>query len=47
VPQTLAAYNGQTAEILEAPRIAEHVAGRIMAILLMGKAGFAHLQQDG
>ena len=29
------------------PRVNVRVAGRIMAIRLMGKAGFAHLQQDG
>src|SRR6266478_8672232 len=38
---------GQTAEELESPRVTVRVAGRIMAIRLMGKAGFAHLQQDG
>ena len=38
---------GHTAEELEAARVEVRVAGRIMAIRLMGKAGFAHLQQDG
>ena len=47
VPQILAEYGGQTTEELEAPRVTVRVAGRIMAIRLMGKAGFAHLQQDG
>jgi len=47
VPQILAEYGGQTAEELESPRVSVRVAGRIMAIRLMGKAGFAHLQQDG
>jgi lysyl-tRNA synthetase, class II len=47
VPQILSEYSGQTAEELEAPRVTVRVAGRIMAIRLMGKAGFAHLQQDG
>ena len=47
VPQILSEYGGQTAEELEAPRVTVRVAGRIMAIRLMGKAGFAHLQQDG
>ena len=47
VPQILAEYGGQTAEELESPRVNVRVAGRIMAIRLMGKAGFAHLQQDG
>ena len=35
------------AEDLEKTRVSVRVAGRIMAIRLMGKAGFAHLQQDG
>src|SRR5882762_1387845 len=47
VPQILAAYSGETGEALEATRVNVRVAGRIMAIRLMGKAGFAHLQQDG
>src|SRR5271156_6737676 len=47
VPQILAEYSGQTAEELESPRVTVRVAGRIMAIRLMGKAGFAHVQQDG
>jgi lysyl-tRNA synthetase class 2 len=47
VPQILAEYSGQTAEALESARVTVRVAGRIMAIRLMGKAGFAHLQQDG
>ncbi len=40
-------YSGQTAEELESPRVTVRVVGRIMAMRLMGKAGFAHLQQDG
>src|SRR6185436_4190495 len=36
-----------TGEQLENPRVNVRVAGRIMAIRLMGKAGFAHLQQAG
>ena len=47
IPQILAAYSEKTAEQLENPRVNVRVAGRIMAIRLMGKAGFAHLQQDG
>ena len=47
VPQILSEYSGQTTEELESPRVNVRVAGRIMAIRLMGKAGFAHLQQDG
>jgi lysyl-tRNA synthetase, class II len=47
IPQILVEYSDQTAEELETPRINVRVAGRIMAIRLMGKAGFCHLQQDG
>jgi lysyl-tRNA synthetase class 2 len=47
IPQILAEYTDKSAEQLEAPRVAVRVAGRIMAIRLMGKAGFAHLQQGG
>src|SRR3979490_41302 len=45
--QILADYSNKTAEELEASRINVRVAGRILAIGLMGKAGFAQLQQDG
>ena len=45
--QILADYSGKTGEELEAARVNVRVAGRIMAIRLMGKAGFAHLQQGG
>jgi lysyl-tRNA synthetase, class II len=47
IPQILADYSDKTAEQLETPRVDVRVAGRIMAIRLMGKAGFCHLQQDG
>jgi lysyl-tRNA synthetase, class II len=47
IPQILADYSAKTAEELETPRVNVRVAGRIMAIRLMGKAGFCHLQQDG
>jgi lysyl-tRNA synthetase, class II len=43
----LSEYNDKSAEQLENPRVNVRVAGRIMAIRLMGKAGFAHLQQNG
>src|SRR5260370_214353 len=46
LPQILAEYSAKTGEQLEAARVHVRVAGRIMAIRLMGKAGFAHLQQD-
>ena len=45
--QILADYTPKTAEELEQSRVTVRVAGRIMAIRLMGKAGFAHLQQGG
>jgi len=45
--QILAGYSSKTAEELEPTRVSVRVAGRIMAIRLMGKAGFAHLQQGG
>ena len=47
IAQILADYSDKTAEQLENPRVDVRVAGRIMAIRLMGKAGFCHLQQDG
>jgi lysyl-tRNA synthetase class 2 len=47
IPQVLADYSDKPAEQLETPRVNLRVAGRIMAIRLMGKAGFAHLQQNG
>src|SRR5690348_3357217 len=47
IPQILAEYTPKTGEELEASRVNARVAGRIMAIRLMGKAGFAHLQQNG
>src|SRR5258708_19848202 len=47
IPQILAGYSDKTAEQLENPRVNVRAAGRIMAIRLMGKAGFSHLQQGG
>jgi lysyl-tRNA synthetase class 2 len=47
IPQILADDSDKTAGQLENSRINVRVAGRIMAIRLMGKAGFCHLQQDG
>ena len=40
-------YTPKTAEELEAQRVDVRVAGRIMSIRVMGKAGFAHIQQGG
>ncbi len=45
--QILADYSPKTAEELDQSRVNVRVAGRIMAIRLMGKAGFAHIQQGG
>lgn len=42
-----AKYREATAEELEASRVQVSVAGRLMAIRGQGKAGFAHLQQNG
>jgi lysyl-tRNA synthetase class 2 len=47
VEQILAKYTEKSGEELEKDRVNVRVAGRIMAIRLMGKAGFAHLQQSG
>ncbi len=47
IPVILAEYSAKSAEELDNPRVDVRVAGRIMAIRLMGKAGFAHLQQAG
>ena len=47
VEEILARYTEKTAEELDQERVNVRVAGRLMAIRLMGKAGFAHLQQDG
>src|ERR1700675_70943 len=46
VPQILAEHSTKTAEQLE-PHVDVRIAGRIMTIRRMGKAGFAHLQQNG
>ena len=47
IPQIVGEQSTKTAEQLEASRVNVRIAGRIMAIRLMGKAGFAHLQQAG
>src|SRR5579872_2763139 len=46
IPQILTEFGAKSAEELE-PRIAVRIAGRVATKRLMGKAGFAHLQQDG
>ncbi len=47
IPQILADYSGNTAEELEAAKPEVRIAGRLMTVRLMGKAGFANLQQGG
>ncbi|HEU5414613.1 MAG TPA: lysine--tRNA ligase [Candidatus Angelobacter sp.] len=47
IPQILADFGHNSAEELEKGRVNVKVAGRIIAVRLMGKAGFAHLQQGG
>jgi lysyl-tRNA synthetase, class II len=47
IPEILGEYSNQTAAELDRSRVNTRVAGRIMAIRLMGKAGFAHLEQAG
>jgi lysyl-tRNA synthetase, class II len=46
IPQILAEYGDNPAEQLE-PRVNVRVSGRIQTVRRMGKAGFAHLQQNG
>ena len=47
VPQIRAKWGEAIAETLDAERATVAIAGRIMAIRVMGKAGFATLQQGG
>jgi len=47
ISQILTEYSEKTGEQLDGSRVNVRVAGRIMAIRLMGKAGFAHVQQNG
>jgi lysyl-tRNA synthetase, class II len=47
IPEIRAAYDALTAEQLDADPINVSIAGRIMAIRVQGKAGFAQLQQGG
>jgi lysyl-tRNA synthetase class 2 len=46
IPQILAEYRDKSSEELE-PRVQVRVAGRVMTVRRMGKAGFAHLLQNG
>ena len=47
IPRILTDFSARTPEELEANRLEVRAAGRIMSIRGQGKAGFAHLQQDG
>lgn len=47
LPRIVAEWSSTDGVALEAQRVPVRVAGRMMAIRLMGKAGFAHLQQGG
>jgi lysyl-tRNA synthetase class 2 len=47
ITQILAEYSAKSGEELEANKINVRVAGRLMSIRGQGKAGFAHLQQEG
>ena len=47
IPQVLAEYRDKPAEQLVDPRVQVRVAGRVMTVRRMGKAGFAHLLQNG
>src|SRR5664280_2696372 len=46
VPAILAEYGAKTAEELT-PEVRVRIAGRLMTLRHMGKAGFAHVQQNG
>ncbi len=46
ISEILSGYGGKTAEELT-PEVRVRIAGRVMTKRLMGKAGFAHLQQNG
>jgi lysyl-tRNA synthetase class 2 len=46
IPEIVSGYGEKTAEEL-APEVRVRVAGRLMTLRHMGKAGFAHLQQNG
>ena len=47
VPAILDQYAATTGDELEAARVPVRIAGRVMTVRRMGKAGFAHLQQEG
>ena len=45
--QILTEYGSKSTEELEANRINVKISGRVMTVRRMGKAGFAHLMQNG
>ena len=47
IPEIRTKWGESTAEMLDSKRATVAIAGRIMAIRVMGKAGFATLQQGG
>lgn len=47
LPQILFDYSSKSTEELESSKVNVQVAGRLMSIRGQGKAGFAHLQQEG
>jgi lysyl-tRNA synthetase class 2 len=47
IPQILTEYSSKNVDELAANKVSVKIAGRITALRLMGKAGFAHLQQGG
>jgi len=47
VPQIRAAWSAASGEELEANRVSVRIAGRVMTVRRMGKAGFLHIQQLG
>src|SRR5213075_2264969 len=47
IPEIVAKYSDFTCEQLDPDRVNVRVAGRLMSIRGQGKAGFAHLQQEG
>ena len=47
IPDIVREYGGANGEQLEQNRVSVRIAGRIMTLRRMGKAGFAHLQQGG
>jgi lysyl-tRNA synthetase, class II len=47
IPQILAEYGEKTSEQLVSQRVTVRAAGRVMTVRRMGKAGFAHLMQNG